>query len=125
MEKLVKTKLTEPEVEQLVEGIEKKELIKWYEKWRTQPWTYAAFQSLKIFPLIAVFKLLFNWKDMKAFFSDPALFVRQEWGSVLLTAALVFLGERLYWNRKAFRYFLVSKQDPSFPRLDDDDPLAV
>ena len=119
-----KRKLSPEELDDLVGSLQEKELLRWYGKWKDQPWLYAVVTTLLKIPIILVVAVIVQWDKMKPVLLNPIPFIKERWVFFLVAFIFLALYNRFVWNKKAFSYFLRSRIGAPGFYLDDDSSIA-
>jgi len=112
--------LRDEKVQAALEAVEEKGLVKWYGRWRNEPWTYAVVKTLEKVPYTLLVVSIVSWEKTKLLFSDPVVYVKDR-GPMLLVAFFCFIVIfHFAWKSKAFKYFLLTKLHPHLQLHGDD-----
>lgn len=108
------------EIDEAVQSIEEKSLVRWYRRWRNDPWTYAVVTALAKIPFYVLIAVVVSWERVKPFFNDPIAYLREK-GSLMVIGFFMFvIIYHFAWKSKALKYFLFAKLGSHLPLYEDD-----
>lgn len=112
------------EIEDVVASLEEKHLVKWYGRWRNDPWTYAVVKTLEKIPFYLLIAAAVNWEKVKSLVTDPVNYLLQKGPFLLFGFILFVIVFRFAWQSNALKYYLLTRIHPQL-QLHDDDRVGI
>lgn len=120
-----KRKLTPGETEALMQDVEDRQLLRWYEQWKDSRIGYALVQPLLKLPIVLLVWIVAQWRTgVQAFLADPWPYVRDRAGFLAVYYLVFVLLYYYVWRQKAFEYHQRSLRAGNWPQPGADSPLA-
>jgi hypothetical protein len=121
----MKVKLTGAEVDLMLESIEEKQLLKWFNKWKDSPWLYATTMFLKKLPVYILIAMVFSFQKLKSLINHPIAYFEQQGIFILIIVIVFIVSYRIHWNRKAVKYYFFSRINERLPKVELDQLIAI
>ena len=120
-----KRKLTPGETEALVQDVEDRQLLRWYEQWKDSRLGYALVQPLMKFPVVLLVWIVAQWRTgVQAFLAEPWPYVRERAGFLAIYYLVFVLLYYYVWRQKAFEFHRRSLREANWPQPGADSLLV-
>lgn len=114
-----KRQLRDEQIDTALEEIEERDLVKWYGRWRNEPWTYAVVKTLQKIPYTILVLSVVSWEKTRLLFTDPVRYLADRGVMILLAFFCFTVIFHFAWRSKAVKYFLLAKHRPHLQLHDD------
>jgi hypothetical protein len=115
-------KYSKKALEEKLQLLEDKAQQKWKDKWGEAPWSYAVVATLQKIPIYILVVLVVDFNKIKPLFTDPLTYLSSRVWALLVGFVVFVVLFRIAWHSKAFKYYLLTKQNGIF--LPDDSRIG-